>query len=758
MDVDEAYYHFKSIALEYSEIPELSEADTRCKIIDRIFKECLGWTENDIRREEHVHVGYIDYTLLTNSTPSILVEAKKTEVVFNIPKSVNKRNYKINGIIRTIDSLDSALRQVRDYCFDIGVRYAVVTNGTQFIIFSAYSPGQKWDETSCIVFNSLNDIETNFSLFWDLLNTSSINTGILQSALSKAVIAKRYKKILTEIYNPNQKWERNKIYTYLQPIVDFIFTEMLDAVKLEVLQKCYVFDRSNRNLSDEIDELFIDKMPFFADHYQIKDIYEREIKAGVFQKEFEKMLVDLRSLPLAVLLGGIGSGKSTFIHRFFKIVLADKETLQWYYIDFRQSSIYEDHIEEYIYEKIFEEYKNKYEKILSEILIKSGFNVSEDDKRVFIKKLFSFLLLIKIPTVLVIDNVDQHEYRFQEKLFKLANYICSELKVITILSLREETFMISTRTGVFDAYHIPKFHISSPNFLNLLKSRIEFTISFLQRTSILKSYRIDDDTGKQLIHFFEILLRSFAKDNEQSRQIVHFFDTISVGNMREALRMFNSFLTSGNTNIEEMFKREKSEKNTYQVSFHQLLKSIILGEHRFYSSERSHIANVFDFDTSLSDSHFNQLRILNYLIQKENSKSEIGRGFVDINDVMQKASDIIISKEVIIDSLKRLVQYNLIQFDNQSVKDLDCARYVTITPAGQFYFNDLIYQFGYLEPVSVDTPISDIEIHNNIYRLIGDTSLRARLIRASLFINYLIECEIVEKKRNHNLLSMNLVI
>ena len=38
-----------------------SESDTRAKIIDPLFKNCLGWTEDDIKRETHIHKGYLDY-------------------------------------------------------------------------------------------------------------------------------------------------------------------------------------------------------------------------------------------------------------------------------------------------------------------------------------------------------------------------------------------------------------------------------------------------------------------------------------------------------------------------------------------------------------------------------------------------------------------------------------------------------------------------------------------------------------------------
>ncbi len=45
----------------------LSESDTRSKIIDKIFLECLNWKENDIEREKHSVEGYSDYIFRVKS-------------------------------------------------------------------------------------------------------------------------------------------------------------------------------------------------------------------------------------------------------------------------------------------------------------------------------------------------------------------------------------------------------------------------------------------------------------------------------------------------------------------------------------------------------------------------------------------------------------------------------------------------------------------------------------------------------------------
>src|SRR5437660_483565 len=63
---DNAFPLFKDMRakslLMRAEDPELTETDTRVKLIDPLFKEVLGWTEADIRREEPAADGFADYS------------------------------------------------------------------------------------------------------------------------------------------------------------------------------------------------------------------------------------------------------------------------------------------------------------------------------------------------------------------------------------------------------------------------------------------------------------------------------------------------------------------------------------------------------------------------------------------------------------------------------------------------------------------------------------------------------------------------
>src|SRR3989338_3848610 len=92
---DESLDRFKELLKK--EWSKLSESDTRSKIIDPLFKECLNWDEDDITREEHTESGYIDYLFKKGEKILFLVEAKKEGMGFEIPPNFKSLTYKINA-------------------------------------------------------------------------------------------------------------------------------------------------------------------------------------------------------------------------------------------------------------------------------------------------------------------------------------------------------------------------------------------------------------------------------------------------------------------------------------------------------------------------------------------------------------------------------------------------------------------------------------------------------------------------------------
>lgn len=317
------------------------------------------------------------------------------------------------------------------------------------------------------------------------------------------------------------------------------------------------------------------------------------------------------------------------------------------------------------------------------------------------------------------------------------------MQLITIFPLREESYYRSTHIGTLSAYDKKKFHIPAPKFELVINNRIDYLLEFLEHDpdDIKKMLRTTLELGDRLEEiklFFEIIKNSIKRRlPDRLSSITYFITQISAGNMRIALKMFNAFLLSGNTKVEEMF----SIGPVYKIAYYQFLKSVILEDSRYYIGDKSLIMNLFEINRPFSESHFLNLKILNYAYLNRVNDSPVGRGFVEINRIKLEAESLLINPKAVEEALLKLARYDLISFETQSKTDVKNASYICITPTGSYYLTQLSKHFIYLDLIAGDTPISDINIVQKIRKMLDLTDLKDRFEKTEIFLNYLKESE-----------------
>ena len=149
-----------------------NEATTRLLIIDAVL-EAVGWPKDEFCPEMHTGVGdFIDYFLSNNNEGWMVVEAKRTGTVFDLPEPQGRRQ---DASVRSMKSLlerggaafKEAAKQAASYCNDSGVPLACVTNGYQWVFFRGLSrAGRTWQTTVALVFRSVDDVLARFDDFW----------------------------------------------------------------------------------------------------------------------------------------------------------------------------------------------------------------------------------------------------------------------------------------------------------------------------------------------------------------------------------------------------------------------------------------------------------------------------------------------------------------------------------------------------------------------------------------------------------------
>jgi len=788
LNPDTAIENLRKIKIDFKEFcrihGKVTEADTRANIIDRILTQVCGWPSEAIKREPPTERGYMDYCLMNPNRIFVVVEAKKEGLPFIFPHEENHRSLSLSGSLLTNKNIKEAIMQVRTYCDDSGIRYAIATNGYAWIIFRAIREDMPWRNGHARIFPTLDFICDNFTEFWNLISYKSVCEGSLDYEFGSSLRTDRnLYRVVEKIYDANRPLERNRLHAQIHSVVRTIFEDIAEQNDTDVLTNCYVYSRSLEIVASDLNVVIKDSIPEFLKKQGAEQlIVTSRYDAGKFGSAVSDSFSSKKG-RMFLLLGGIGSGKTTFLKRYQRTVgkdLLQKNTM-WFHVDFLSCPLSAEVMEAYVWSTILQQVRNRFSnmnletrqnmkgafadkiRILKETLLKrhdhddskSDEILSEylqqwsDDAVDYTPRLLKQASLsLKRKIVLFIDNVDQLKPEFQAMIFMLAQRITNIVDSVTVVSLREESYYAAAVQNTFTAYTNRKFHIASPRFRPLIGTRIRFASKALSDSK--DRYNLFSHSGiyinkQDLADFLTIVQESIFGIN---KNIARFVDAICYGNMRLALQMFTTFLSSGSVDVDKMLRIYRRDGN-YYVAFHEWVKSIMLGDRYYYKESQSPIMNIFDCGTEKNASHFTCLRILRLLMAHRTEYSREGQGYFPIDKAVSLFEDIFNNREDCIRSANRLIEKQLVEVNTKSPENIFGASHVRITSAGWYYYRFLVNSFCYLDLILQDTPINDVDVRDDLCRSVQDVDnlydredqkierVTTRFSRVEKFLTYL---------------------
>ena len=334
--------------------------------------------------------------------------------------------------------------------------------------------------------------------------------------------------------------------------------------------------------------------------------------------------------------------------------------------------------------------------------------------------------------VFVLDNTDQQGEAFQKSVFLFSQQLSNTYSTLCIVSLREEKFFAAYRQGVFDAYGTRKFHIGSPELIDVIKKRLDH--GFKRYNAIAVGDQIPTHDRELTVKVARALVESSADRNSN---IIRFLTCVSSGDMRLALSMFNDFMSSGNTDTTKILKIVGGRNHgTYKMPFHEFAKSAILGSRRYYKSSVSRILNLFTLSAAPGASHWTSSRLLARLQSGHHVSSPYGEGYLQTNEILREYRESFGSADDLIETAEKLLAGGLLESEPPRLTKLTDTEAVRITATGAYYWSFLVRSFAYLDLVLVDTPCSD----DNLARELGRFSeLRKEDYTLSRYMNYRID-------------------
>ena len=754
-------------------LAQANEAATRLKVIDRIIKEVLGWNDDDIYPEEHAGEDgvstFADYVLRTANN-AIVVEAKKAGASFNLP-SDTKRKQKLTNAFLSGD-LGDAIIQARDYARKLGIDFAAVTNGNSWIIFPAQRHDQvKFNDSFALIFPDLTSILRNeYQEFHDLLSRDAVIDGSLDLTLIGRSENQFGSRKLGQAFTPNHKAiSSNPLYPLIEEAVVTAFSDSISDLDGNLLEKCYVTTPETIKFDNRINLHISKRENFFAVQPS------RPMKSSEMNVLRNKLSESIsRVKPLAILLlGSVGSGKTTFLHYTRKVKAHDLFLKKksgvyphWIYIDFRDCED-QSNVLRFIYEKLLEyiildDYFKDYNRCIrqaydSEIqALKSGplyliakneekFDsevtkiLSEDYRKVipYVDKLITHASK-KSAIFLVIDNVDQFENEDdQSRLFTETISMGHKFGVNLVMSIRGSTYSKYRNSATFDAFDFDPLQIDPPRISSVLSKRFALAKQLLQG----KSGHFIAENGAHVKVQNTADIMDLVQASVLGTEIGNRIEVLSTEDVRLALRMTREFLEFGYSNPGKAWQIYKAQ-GSYVLPKQEAFRAILLGNRRTYSEEHSPIANPFDSKLSITSAQLLRLYVLSGIVNFASSQTF---RHIDGTAIVESLRKIGFGDAITLKVLQDLCKYRFLHTASHNEADLHSSFFPT--RLGGYIVRDLIAYFAYIENVMFDTFIADNKVWENLrslsHKIDGERNTVSRVLlridRVKSFITFLEE-------------------
>ncbi len=754
MSIDGAKKNFDTIFNDKELLQTIiTEADTRLKLIDDIIVKVLDWNKKQIFTEEYTEDGgYIDYLMKINSRSCFIIEAKKTsnELWDLCDKSLN--SYNISG--PALKKALKAIEQARNYAINKSVGNTVVTNGTTWIGFLGIrTDGVEWPEGKAIVFPNLESIEKNFEKFYELFSKDGILSENLRTKIRDAEAGKGGipPKVLKLPYSKNSILvPRSPLAHDIESVFNKFFDKITDEEDSEMLEKCFVESKESK---------FADTTLKSISENLIADIDKIDTKTNQLSKEIEETILTKHGRTVLI-IGNKGSGKTTYIKRFFNIVLdpALKKKCLILNVDIGVSPGKLNFTEwitlrliEQIHKQLFG--KNWGEPTFNDLkgIFNSDYHrfktgtfqrLYENDRDAFDIKFGEFLekerenkfeYLIKllqnvvssrgrVPCI-IFDNLDHHEKSVQDEVFQYAQAIRDKVLSFTLCPITDKTIWVHSKSGPMQSFVTTVLYLPSPPTKEIIQNRLEYMKNKIKKIEAGGNENREENKYflkygiklniKELNKFVGHIQETFI-NTEFTAKIIGKLTNYSV---RKCLVLSRAIMTSPVITPEDLFNSNFSEKST--ISLKNIEKAIIRDKCNIFDQQsNNYILNLFTSNPENYTTPLLKLRILSFLKYKTSLlKHTSNEVFISIDDIYNFFYGLGVNETCVKQSLQQFLEYGLIGCQDASVSDINYAEKICLNPCGIEHLNLATHSNVYLFNMALRTPMLENEFFYEIKRV-----------------------------------------
>jgi predicted type IV restriction endonuclease len=738
--VDKRYAAFQGLKLELQDslIEGTSEADTRLRVLDRILFEIMGWKHEAVTVEPPTQSGYIDYLLTVGEKKNVLIiEAKKAGFLKPATKAISKSVVALSGPVAK--PLRDGIEQARRYASEKGVAVAVLTDGNVWLFFQATrTDGVAPLDGKGILFTDFKAVEEYFAIFTELL-------------APQAIIDRRHLDHLADVDEISIP-EAEQQYYVLPPdegrlrvrdslandaslLFSQFFSRLTDGQDKEMLRDCFVETSESRKADLEFEKI-IQKV--------LNTISTIDTASGgALQAEIERTIASQRS-ETVLLIGNKGSGKSTFIDRFFEHVLpadirqkcalaridlaeyhggSDKIS-DWSIVQLRETlelSVCTNNPPSYddLMGIFFSEYQRwstgtyrpLYESDKVAFKIKFGEHIEsrrEQRPDEYVRLLLAWAAKGQGRlSCIVFDNTDQFPVEVQDRVYQLAHSLESTAPVFIIVPITDRTVWRLSKAGALQSYAAKSFFLPVPDAKEIIARRVNFLKNKLEVEKGAKHYFSRKGFNVEIND-----LRVLA-DAVEHVFINHDYATRLIGQLgnfdiRRMLKIAERIFLSPEIKIDDIIK-SRFGGDAIIGNWGRTYRALLQGEYdRYVEADNEFITNIFYTDPKKPGSPLLSYYILWILRQQMSGvhTESVEEKHLLVADVCDFLTACTVPGPVTLQAIRRLYERRLIESLDPNVETVNMSDRVAIKESGLAHLELALTAYVYIEQMAVTTGIN----------------------------------------------------
>ena len=569
----------------------------------------------------------------------------------------------------------------------------------------------------------------------------------------------------------------------LSPVLRLYFASAYEEESREIIERAYVS-------SAEITEYDHILEGLLKDHLAVRSgTVVQELQPGRHSEEnVERAISEFDELRpptghLQILQGAVGSGKSLFVRRYKELLQGPTliDRTRWALINFNSSPpdlsrgqiwLCKAFVEAFERENpridltspdvlrgVFSRNIQRRRAIYTELERASATEAAvarandlrswQDDPEEFARGISDYILGNRREILAVVmDNVDRLDLRNQLDAFQLALWFMHRTRCFIILQMRDETYDRYKDMPPLDAFKSGiTFHISPPRFVDVVKRRLELTLGYLTANA-QKQQTYAIETGLRISYpksaLGEFLHKLYSDLFDRKRNISRVLEALAGRNVRRALDMFVSIITSGHLSEMAITSTIMGDRSV-PITERQILKILMRTEYRFFSDNSGFLTNIFKSDPEWQKpDNFLLIEILYFLARNRKHKGEIGlEGYFTCRHVTEELQRLGYVPEDVLGGLNVLFRRELLGADHMNFDKVGLDDCVRILASGFIHVRILVGRIEYLFGIIPTTSIFEPEVAAQLAEFVrleserGVTNAFQRVRAVELFFQYL---------------------